>query len=213
MEVMVKQCLESHLFQTKRLADKIVFYRDGVSQAGIAKFRAEEVTAVRSAHAKLKTELQTLPRPERFASLPKNKDMEIEGFNLKITAVVGEKRHHTRFYSSPVSEELITQRSGKKPNLNIKTGTFVEFGPTSPFFFDFFLQSHNGLQGTVKPTHYFVVVNENNRDMDHMLTLVSLDPLFPFPSLGQTNQLDSSTFLCLSASDDACFLRCTNILR
>ena len=37
---------------------------------------------------------------------------------------------------------------------------------SSRFDFDFYLQAHAGLRGTVKPTHYTVVYDENNLSAD-----------------------------------------------
>ncbi|KAF2452948.1 ribonuclease H-like domain-containing protein, partial [Lineolata rhizophorae] len=73
-------------------------------------------------------------------------------YNPRVTAVIVTKRHHTRFY--PTSEI----RSAA--NGNCLPGTCVESGVTSPYYFDFYLQSHHGIQGTAKPAHYFVVRND-----------------------------------------------------
>jgi len=68
-----------------------------------------------------------------------------------LTAIICVKRHHTRFYPVSATDET---ESG-----NCKPGTMVDSGITSPYFCDFFLQSHHGLKGTAIPTHYFVVEN------------------------------------------------------
>ncbi|KAF2817716.1 Piwi-domain-containing protein [Mytilinidion resinicola] len=70
----------------------------------------------------------------------------------RITAVIVAKRHGTRFY--PTSEKDLV-----RSNRNCLPGTLVESGVTSPYYFDFYLQAHNGLQGTARPAHYFVLEN------------------------------------------------------
>ncbi|KAF7329232.1 Argonaute-like protein [Mycena kentingensis (nom. inval.)] len=45
-------------------------------------------------------------------------------------------------------------------NGNTLPGTVVDKGVTAVFDFDFYLQAHAGLQGTVRPTHYTVVYDE-----------------------------------------------------
>lgn len=64
------------------------------------------------------------------------------------------KRHHTRFY--PLKEkDMDINKSG-----NLKAGTVVDRGVTEEGLWDFFLQSHNVLQGTGRPAHYVVVLDE-----------------------------------------------------
>jgi eukaryotic translation initiation factor 2C len=42
----------------------------------------------------------------------------------------------------------------------------VDKGVTSMLDFDFYLQAHAGLQGTVKPTHYIVIYDESSLTAD-----------------------------------------------
>jgi eukaryotic translation initiation factor 2C len=42
---------------------------------------------------------------------------------------------------------------------------------TAVYDFDFFLQAHGGLQGTTRPTHYYVVWDEIKFTADQMQTL------------------------------------------
>jgi len=69
-------------------------------------------------------------------------------------------------------------------NGNTKPGTVVDKGVTDVFRFDFYLQAHNGLQvgvltvrrapdlptsqGTVRPTHYSVIYDENKLQPDEI---------------------------------------------
>ena len=91
------------------------------------------------------------------------------------------KRHHTRFY--PVEGANADQ------NGNPKAGTVVDRGVTDVYHFDFFLQgeyeilarlivlniftAHGGLQGTTKPTHYFVVHDEIGFQADELQNLTN----------------------------------------
>lgn len=84
----------------------------------------------------------------------------------KLTAIVAVKRHHTHLY--PVKGQ------GMK-NGNCIPGTMVDSGITSPYFSDFYLQSHHGLQGTAIPTHYFTLVVSA-----HLLPICFLLSFFTF---------------------------------
>ena len=54
---------------------------------------------------------------------------------------------------------------------NCLPGTVVESEITHPFEFDFYLQSHAGLQGTSRPTHYHVLYDENRFTPDSLQSL------------------------------------------
>ncbi|KAH8115504.1 Piwi domain-containing protein, partial [Phellopilus nigrolimitatus] len=73
----------------------------------------------------------------------------------KLTIVICGKRHRTRFY--PTSPEQVDKTS------NTKAGTLVDRGVTAVHKFDFFLQVHAGQQGTVRATHYIVIILDENR--------------------------------------------------
>ena len=51
------------------------------------------------------------------------------------------------------------EQSGKSGN--IPAGTAVDVGITHPTEFDFYLCSHQGIQGTSRPTHYHVLWDDN----------------------------------------------------
>ncbi|XP_050281787.1 protein argonaute 5 isoform X2 [Quercus robur] len=80
-----------------------------------------------------------------------------ENYLPKVTFVVVQKRHHTRLF--PTDNQ--TDRSG-----NIQPGTVVDTKICHPTEFDFYLNSHAGIQGTSRPTHYHVLYDENNFTAD-----------------------------------------------
>lgn len=123
--------------KTKRLPDKIVYYRDGVSSGHYDKIKQVELAAIDRAYAKARTTLKLNPQ------------------DVRLTAVIVTKRHHTRFYVLP------GQPGDDWGNGNTLPGTSVDKLVTSPYYQDFFLQSHSGIKGTAKPTHYFVLRNDN----------------------------------------------------
>ena len=72
--------------------------------------------------------------------------------NPKITALVVVKRHNVRLY--PRDQAKTSDKDNCLP------GTVVDSSITHPHNFDFFLTSHDALQGTARPTHYTVLLNE-----------------------------------------------------
>ncbi|XP_057955884.1 protein argonaute 5-like [Malania oleifera] len=88
-----------------------------------------------------------------------------EGYLPPVTFVVVQKRHHTRFF--PVDRQQ-TDRSG-----NILPGTVVDTRICHPTEFDFYLNSHAGIQGTSRPAHYHVLYDENKFSADDLQILTN----------------------------------------
>lgn len=126
---------------------------------------------------------------------------------MNLTAVVCTKRHHTRFYPM---QEVDKQENGDH---NCKPGTLVERSVTSPYFTDFYLQSHNGLKGTSMPAHYFVLVNEMNMPISELQHLVSL-PIASLYKIYHANprQKDIQPLPHLRPSHDGNFICSTRLL-
>ncbi|CAA0823836.1 Protein argonaute 2 [Striga hermonthica] len=94
-----------------------------------------------------------------------------ESYNPRITVVVAQKRHQTRLF---VQNERDGGRTG-----NVPPGTVVDTDIVSPRDFDFYLCSHYGGIGTSKPTHYYVLWDENGFTSDGLQKLI-YDMCFTF---------------------------------
>jgi len=134
------------LFRTRNgnnLPQRIVVFRDGVSEGQFRLVLTEELPAMRAAFAKLG-----------------------QGYTPKLSIIVCAKRHQTRFY--PTEQEVGGDESG-----NTRPGTVVDVGVTSNFGQDFFLQAHHALQGTAKPTHYYPIYDELNWKADDLQAVIN----------------------------------------
>lgn len=124
------------LWQTKnnrQLPENILIYRDGVSEGQFKTVLDQELPHIRKA-CKDVYEARKLKQP-------------------RITIIVSVKRHQTRFY--PTDPGHIHHRSK-----STKEGTVVDRGVTNVRYWDFFLQAHASLQGTARPAHYTVLLDE-----------------------------------------------------
>ncbi|KAF0507182.1 Piwi-domain-containing protein [Gigaspora margarita] len=137
---MVKDLLRNFYQTCGRKPERILFYRDGVSEGQFAQVLDGEINAVRAACASLN-----------------------DTYKPTITFVVVQKRHHTRLFPMDKKD---ADKTG-----NCLPGTVVESVITHPFEFDFYLQSHSGLQGTSRPTHYHVLYDENDFTTDGLQAL------------------------------------------
>ncbi|KAJ3894462.1 argonaute-like protein [Lentinula edodes] len=128
-----------------KLPARILVYRDGVSEGQFKTVVDEEMPAIQAACSKFsKANAQ---------------------YNPKLSIVICGKRHHTRFY--PTDERNADNNGNPKP------GTVVDQGVTAVYNFDFFLQAHGSLQGTARPTHYYVVHDEIGFKADELQTLTN----------------------------------------
>ena len=114
--------------------ENLLVYRDGVSEGQYATVREAELPLLRRACDEL------YPPSDRKKGLP------------HITIIIVGKRHHTRFYPT-------TSGNADKCG-NPNCGTVVDRGVTEARNWDFFLQSHAAIQGTARPAHYTIVLDE-----------------------------------------------------
>jgi len=124
--------------------ERILFYRDGVSEGQFEYVLKHELNALRTACNELEA-----------------------GYSPKITFVIVQKRHHARFFVSGASSRD-ADRSG-----NVPAGTVVDTGVVHPRQFDFYLVAHGGIQGTSRPTHYHCIFDENNFTPDLLQDLTN----------------------------------------
>uniref|UniRef100_A0A0E0CTI7 Piwi domain-containing protein n=1 Tax=Oryza meridionalis TaxID=40149 RepID=A0A0E0CTI7_9ORYZ len=142
---MIRELLISFKRSTGEKPQRIIFYRDGVSEGQFYQVLLYELNAIRKACASLEANYQP-----------------------KVTFIVVQKRHHTRLFAHNHNDQNSVDRSG-----NILPGTVVDSKICHPTEFDFYLCSHAGIKGTSRPAHYHVLWDENNFTADALQTLTN----------------------------------------
>ncbi|KAJ1918058.1 hypothetical protein H4219_002838 [Mycoemilia scoparia] len=137
LEESVYDHLKSFRNSTGALPQRVIMYRDGVSEGQFEQVANQEVPAIKRACQSFN-----------------------KSYNPKVTVVVVLKRHHIRMFPTKPNE---ADRSG-----NCQAGTVIDQGITNSQYYDFYLQSHAGIQGTSSPTHYFVIYDESKFHPDHI---------------------------------------------
>ena len=114
--------------------DNLLIYRDGVSEGQYNIVLDQELPLLRKACKDIYSADDTK-----------------KGLPHMSIIIVG-KRHNTRFY--PTKKEDADRSS------NPQNGTVVDRGVTEAGNWDFFLQAHTALQGTARPAHYYIILDE-----------------------------------------------------
>lgn len=140
MKNLFKEQIKHFVASNRVKPHRILFYRDGVSEGQFAQVLKFELSAMKEACKEIEP-----------------------SYDPKITFILVQKRHHTRFFAANSSD---TDRSG-----NVPAGTVVDTGCVHPNQFDFYLMSHGGIQGTSRPAHYHVVHDENSFTADDLQNL------------------------------------------
>lgn len=130
-------------FNRRVHAQSIIMFRDGVSEGQYKQVLHVELSAIRRACH------------------------NVCRINPRITYVIVTKRHHARFFG-----ESHTQRGDLDRNGNILPGTVIDSEVTSANVWEFYLNSHAGIQGTNRPSRYTVLVDENNLTADQLQSFV-----------------------------------------
>ncbi len=134
MQGIFRKLLERFYMLTKQKPQRVIFYRDGVSEGQFEMVLNKEISAMQKACASLNPNYQP-----------------------GMTYFVAQKRHHTRLF--PEANQGL--RNG-----NVRPGTVVDTDIVHPTVSSFFLASHEGIQGTTKPTYYVKLYDDNNLSAD-----------------------------------------------
>ena len=114
-------------------------FRDGISEGQFLKVLSTELQALKAACRELE-----------------------EGYEPLITYLVVQKRHHTRFFPATNNKDDMYR------NGNVIAGTVVDQGINHPTEGDYYLLSHEGIQGTSRPTHYHVLWDDSDMSADDL---------------------------------------------
>ncbi len=123
----------------------LLIYRSGVSDGQFQHVKVTEVVGIRA-------------EVERCSQM----DFK-EAYKPRITFIVMQKRHHTRFF--PVNGERMDITNNCVP------GTVVDRTVGHSVNYDFYLISHNSPQGTVRPVRYILLEDDLNFDADEIQCL------------------------------------------
>jgi eukaryotic translation initiation factor 2C len=112
--------------------DNVYYFRDGVSEGEVQHVLRQEIPNIKAILKKL--------TQDRWKG--------------KFTVVIANKRHHLRAFPRPGDHNSADKNGNPLP------GTLIERDVTSPHDWDFLLYSHIALQGTSRPVHYHVILDE-----------------------------------------------------
>lgn len=144
---MFKSRLELWRKKNRSLPENILIYRDGVSEGQYKIVLALEVDK------HLRPVCQNIYDPP----------LQREGLP-RITFVVVGKRHNTRLYPTTMYDTGNRIQQVDTRTSNPVGGTVVDRGITEARNWDLFLQSHMAIQGTARPAHYIVLLDEILKD-------------------------------------------------
>ncbi|BGP17240.1 hypothetical protein JCM10213v2_005258 [Rhodosporidiobolus nylandii] len=138
---LVQSLLQQFHATTKKKPEKIVFFRDGVSEGQFSQVINHEVNAIRLACQKID-----------------------QSFKPAITFIVTGKRHKISMFPADRAAE-----DGKTGN--VKAGTTVDQVIGNPFTFDWYTQSHGSLLGTSRSCKYTTLVDDSRFSADELQQL------------------------------------------
>ena len=141
LQNMMTAALQKYLEKNGALPDRIIVFRDGVSEGQFSVVKQYEVTQFEAAFSHLEG-----------------------GYKPQLVVVVVQKRIRTRmFYSEG--------EGSRSKVMNAPPGTVLDHTVTSDTLYDFYLVSQHVGKGTVTPSHYVVVHNTSTFKPDHIQKL------------------------------------------
>eukprot|EP01024_Parvocaulis_polyphysoides_P055844 TRINITY_DN5785_c0_g2_i2.p1 TRINITY_DN5785_c0_g2~~TRINITY_DN5785_c0_g2_i2.p1 ORF type:complete len:596 (-),score=85.06 TRINITY_DN5785_c0_g2_i2:645-2432(-) len=132
-------CIQFYNANRGKKPERFVLFRDGISEGQQKMVLEQEYIQIRRAFQRLE-----------------------EGYAPPITYVIVNKTHSVRFFPEANSDDTVGR------SRNVMPGTVVDGEITHPHHFDYYLVSHQGIQGTSRPIHYTVILDENRFGSDAM---------------------------------------------
>jgi eukaryotic translation initiation factor 2C len=152
LNIMIKQRLVQFPEVRERFPDRIIVYRDGLSDAQFEMSKTLELPQIKSAIEKMYGD-KSIPVPP-------------------ILLLCAVKRHHARFFPNDkngASRAIIDWSTGD-PLPGLAVFESITYGENE----DFILVSQKAIKGTARPTHYVLLHNEiSGANIKTMATIVS----------------------------------------
>lgn len=146
LEKMITERLDLWQAKNRQLPTKIIIYRDGVSEGQYKLVLEKELPAFHKVFGRKYGAENRWP---------------------KVAIIVVGKRHHTRFYPTR-QEDADYNPQREKGSWNPLPGTVVDRGIAGKILREFWLQAHQGLQGTARPAHYVVIKDDLGFEADEL---------------------------------------------
>lgn len=167
-QAIILEQLDYYKAKNGSFPERILYFRDGVSEGQFTEIQNVELKALQNA-----------------CKVKYGPDF---GKKVKITMVVVQKRHHTRFFPGRSNVG-----SSDRKNNNVPPGTIVDQEITAPKENHFYLVSHQSIQGVAKPTKYCILHDEGNTlgidelqtltyDLCHLFTRCNRSVSYPAPT-------------------------------
>jgi len=134
---MVKEALKSYQLKRGRLPSKIIFFRDGVGEGMYELVERKEIRRIKEAFSSIY---------DRFSC-------------VQMTFVIVQKRNHLRTAWKMINTNNDSAER-KESFENAPVGTLIYSDIVDKEHPNFYLYSHHALQGTARPTHYQVLLDE-----------------------------------------------------
>lgn len=139
----VKKQLDYYFKKNGVKPEKIIFFRDGVSEGQFMDVLNKELTAIKDACKEIGAD-----------------------YNPAVTFLVVQKRHHTRLF--PLNGE---DSEDPNKNCNVPAGTCVDTTIVDPTIENFYLVSHASIKGVARPTKYCTLYDDLDLTNDEIQEL------------------------------------------
>ncbi|KAH7723288.1 WAGO-2 protein [Aphelenchoides avenae] len=166
VSTIVENCVKRYVENRHQPPKRLVIFRNGTSEGQFASILRFEVPFIRNA-------LQQSGAPECL-----------------LTLLVPQKMHKVRIFPE-------TETKGASPaETNIKPGTVVDTGLVHPMYNEYYLNSHQAIQGSAKTPRYTVLVDENEFPMD-IIESITYDLSFSHQIVTLATSLPSPAYIAL----------------
>ncbi|KIP10273.1 hypothetical protein PHLGIDRAFT_125630 [Phlebiopsis gigantea 11061_1 CR5-6] len=154
---MLHYALRAYRDYNKKLPHTMIVYRDGVSEGEYWQVMDREIGQIKGGSS-------AAIDPSVIALITTVAMIQGEfGNQVQVVFIAVGKRHHIRFFP--------TTSQGRDKKGNCLPGLVVDSGVVHSSLPDFYLQSHAGLIGTSRPSHYVVLHNDPQWTVDSLQML------------------------------------------
>lgn len=165
LEDLTKTLLIQYYLSGNKIPQRMIIYRDGVSDGSFSRVQSQEIQSIRNAFLKFKEEIKG-PSGDSVANIHNCVPITFvvcqTRNNIKIVPDNGEPGENV--YSGTVVDRMIVDFNTLEVTQGESRGDFSDqliYTEPNGDGFDFVMVAHGGGKGTSKTVHYRIILNEN----------------------------------------------------